>query len=76
MKEIRDDVSMVFEGPNYMLHCCEKIRAVLESEQLDLLYDLRPPTKMYIVFFNMEYLIRFLQLDYKFSKGFHSTVTK
>ena len=46
MKEIRDDVSMVFEGPNYMLHCCEKIRAVLECEQLDLLYDLRPPTKL------------------------------
>ena len=45
MKEIRDDVSMVFEGPNYMLHGCIKRKAVDKSEQLDPPYDLRTPTK-------------------------------
>ena len=33
VKEIRDDVSMVFKGPKYMLDGCKNFFAVLESEQ-------------------------------------------
>ena len=46
MKEIRDDVSMVFEGPKYMLHVCKIFFTLLKSEQLDPLEDLRPPTNL------------------------------
>ena len=34
VKEIRDDVSMVFEGPKYMLHGCKIKFTLLECEQL------------------------------------------